>query len=340
MKIKVFSVPQRPRGRFWVCCLFTFHSALGFANPLRVVEFDKNILIDLPGLQSAKIAFIDLSTRSSGPKITITNLAGDLVQSFTIPSDRYSPAWTNWGPGISFDPKNGNLWFLSPQVGLTEFQQTGAMLRTIDFRKASHQIQITPDDSFVMPYSWDEAVDAQVSEIDTNGRIIFQWRAADFLSDFIHSNSIAHSQPQSYTATTSAVKTKDGNFYISMSQKDLIVKVDKFGKVLWHQKVAIRPHTLVVHGERLIGYSARFPNRIVLFNDICSCFKEVVINESLGANTQTRSLSLQYLGKGYWFTSGVTGLYILNDDGRVFWRLEHNQLKGRPIGFHSSVIFE
>ena len=324
----------------FVFCFFTFYSTLGLTNPLRVVEFHKSILIDLPTLESAKIAFIDLSARSSGPKITITNLAGDLIQSFTIPSHRYSAAWTNWGPGISFDPKSKSFWFLSPQIGLTEFNETGTTLRTIDFPKASHQIQITSNDSFVMPYSWDETEDAQVSEIDVNGQILFQWRAVGFLSKFPHTNSVAHSQPPSYTATTSAIKTREGDFYISMSQKDLIVKVNRNGNVLWHQKVSVRPHTLVVNEENLIGYSARFPNRIILFNDACRCFKEVLIRESLGANVQTRSLSLQYLGKGYWFTSGVTGLYILNDDGKVFWKLEHEQLKGRPIGFHSAVIFD
>jgi hypothetical protein len=78
----------------------------------------------------------------------------------------------------------------------------------------------------------------------------------------------------------------------------------------------------------------------MLMNADCRCFKKVVVNEAMPGKSSTRSLSLQYLGKGLWFTSGVTGLYILNDEGKIFWKLEHEGLRGRPIGFHAAVIYD
>lgn len=324
-----------------LACLFglSFIYSIALANPLKVTEFDKGLLTALPNLQNAKIAFIDLSVKKPGPKITITNLGGDLLESFSIPSGRYSPEWANWGPGISYDAKKQAIWFLSPQVGLTEFNLKGEALQKINFPHASHQVQITSEGSFVMPYSWDQEDDFQVSEIDANGMALFQWRGKDFVNKFAHANSVAHTQPPSYTATTSAVKTSAGNYYLSMSQKNLIIKLNKAGEVIWRQDVATRPHTLVIKDDELIGYSARLPNRLVLRNDDCRCFKEVVIDEMIGGKTSTRSLSLQYLGKGLWFTSGVNALYILNDEGKIYWRLEHDGLRGRPIGFHAAVLF-
>jgi hypothetical protein len=313
--------------------------SIALANPLKVIEFDKGLLTELPNLQNAKIAFIDLSAKKPGPKITITNLEGELLESFSIPSDRYSPEWTNWGPGISYDINKQSIWFLSPQVGLTEFNLKGEALKKINFPKASHQVQITPEETWVMPYSWDTKEDAQVSEVDINGKVLFQWRGKDFVEKSAHANSVAPTQPRSYTATTSAVKTSAGNYYLSMSQKDLIIKINKDGEVLWQQEVSTRPHTLVVKGDTLVGYTARSPNRMILMNDDCRCFKEVTVDEMIGGKTRTRSLSLQYLGKGLWFTSGVSGLYILNDEGKIYWKLQHEGLQGRPIGFHSAVLF-
>jgi hypothetical protein len=318
---------------------FALPCSIALANPLKVIEFDKGLLAELPNLRNAKIAFIDLSAKKLGPKITITNLEGGLLESFSIPSDRYSPEWTNWGPGISYDVKKQAIWFLSPQVGLTEFNLKGEALQKINFPKASHQVQITPEETWVMPYSWDTKEDAQVSEVDINGKVLFQWRGKDFVEKSAHANSVAHTQPLSYTATTSAVKTSAGNYYLSMSQKDLIIKINKDGEVLWQQEVSTRPHTLVVKDDGLIGYSARSPNRLILMNDDCRCFKEVIVDEMVGGKTRTRSLSLQYLGNGLWFTSGVTALYILNDEGKIYWKLEHEGLRGRPIGFHAAVLF-
>lgn len=324
-----------------LACLLSsaFICSIALANPLKVIEFDNGLLTELPRLENAKIVFIDLSAKNLGPKITITNLGGDLLESFSIPSDRYSPEWTNWGPGISYDVKKQALWYLSPQVGLTEFNLKGEALQKINFPNASHQIQITSEDTFVMPYSWDKEDDFQVSELDASGRVLFQWRGKDFVKKSAHANSVAPTQPLSYTATTSAVKTSAGNYYLSMAQKNLIIKLNKAGEVIWRQDVATRPHTLVVKDDELIGYSARLPNRLVLMNDDCHCFKEVVINESISGKAPTRSLSLQYLGKGLWFTSGVTALYILNDEGKIYWKLEHDGLRGRPIGFHAAVLF-
>ena len=322
-------------------CLLSpaFICSIALANPLKVIEFEKGLLTELPELQNAKIAFIDLSARNLGPKITITNLGGDLLESFSIPSDRYSPEWTNWGPGITYDVKKQAIWYLSPQVGLTGFNLKGEVLQKINFPKASHQIQITSEGTFVMPYSWDREDDFQISELDANGRVLFQWKGKDFVNKSAHANSVAHTQPSSYTATTSAAKTGVGNYYISMSQKNLIIKLNKAGEVIWRQDVSIRPHTLVVKDDELIGYSARLPNRLVLMNDDCHCFKEVVVDEMIGGKTPTRSLSLQYLGRGLWFTSGVAALYILNDKGKIYWKLEHDGLRGRPIGFHAAVLF-
>lgn len=319
--------------------ILAFPCSMAFANPLRIITFDKVLLTELPNLQNAKIAFIDLSAKSFGSKITITNLEGSLLESFSIPSDRYSPEWANWGPGISYDIKKQTLWFLSPQVGLTEFNLKGEVLKKINFSNASHQIQITSEGTFVLPYSWDKEDDFQVSELDMNGKALFQWKAKHFVEKFAYANSVAPTQPSSYTATTSAVKTNAGNYYLSMAQKNLIIKINKDGEVIWRQDVSIRPHTLAVKDDSLIGYSARAPNRLVLMNDDCHCFKEVVIDEPIGGKAPTRSLSLQYLGKRLWFTSGVTGLYILNDEGKIYWKLEHDGLRGRPIGFHAAVLF-
>lgn len=307
---------------------------------IKTTILDEALFRSDEAIQRKRIAFIDLSARHSAPQILVVNIKGDILSRISIPELRFSPNWTQWGPGIAFDKKKQTIWYLAPKVGLTEFDLTGNVLRTLDFDKASHQIQRTDDGGFVMPYSWDEQTDSQVVELDTNGSVIWSWRASEYLKTNRTSISIAPGQPKSFTATTSAIKTSQGSFFLSLAQRDLILKINADGEVIWSQTVSTRPHTLVVDGDELIGYSARNPNRVVLKNKECKCFRETVIEEVLPGQTKTRSLSLQHIASDIWFTSGVNKLYLITDQGKILWHLTHDELRGRPIGFHSAVMFD
>jgi hypothetical protein len=287
-----------------------------------------------------RIAFIDLSASQSTPQIVVVNLNGEVLSRFSIPQSRFLPNWIHWGPGITFDKKRQTIWYLAPKVGLTEFDLAGNVIQTLNFAKASHQIQRTDGGGFVLPYSWDEQTDSQVVELDPHGTVLWSWRASEYLKSNPTSISVAPAQPASFTATTSAIKTSQGNFFLSLSQRNLILKVNSNGEVIWSQTVSIRPHTLVVDGDDLIGYSARNPNRVVLKNKDCECFREIVIEEILPGQARTRTLSLQYIASDIWFTSGVDKLYLISDQGKILWQLTHDGLKGRPTGFHSAVIFD
>lgn len=308
---------------------------------MRLVKFDKALFEHFPNLQAAEVAFIDLSRPDLAPKITIAGIDGALRRSFPIPEGRYAPGWVHWGPGITYDAAQRSIWYLAPLVGLTEFDLDGRVKSEIAFPKASHQIQILPGGSMVLPYSWDAPQDAQLSVIDRSGRVILQWRAKDYVDANTTSRSPAPNQPRSFTATTSAVRTDTGNFFVALAERNMIVKLDSGGQVVWKRDVSIRPHTLVVQGEELLGFSARNPNRLILRNESCRCEKEVLLVEGRSQlDDRTRTLSLQNLGKSMWFTSGVTGLYILNDEGQIFWHLSHDQLTDRPRGFHAAVLIE
>jgi len=312
----------------------------GLSQPIQVSILDEPLFKKNEVISNKKIAFIDLSELQLGPHIVVVDLKGQILSRFPIPRLRFDSEWINWGPGITFDKTRQTIWYLAPKVGLTEFDLAGNITQTITLSKASHQIQRTDSGGFVLPYSWDEKKDNQLTELDANGTVIFSWSAEQYLNDNPTSLSIAPTQPNSFTATTSAVKTNKGNFFLSLSQRNLILKINSNGNVVWSQTVSIRPHTLVVDGDELIGYSARNPNRVVLKNKKCDCFKEIVLEEKLTGKTRTRTLSLQHLGSDIWFTSGVDRLYLITDQGKVIWQLTHDGLKGRPTGFHSAVIFD
>ena len=310
------------------------------AQPISVTILDDALFKTTENIANKKIAFIDLSESQLNPHIVVVDIKGQILSRFPIPRFRFDSEWTHWGPGITFDKTRQSVWYLAPKVGLTEFDLAGNITQTINFTKASHQIQRTEIGGFVLPYSWDEQKDNQLSELDANGAEIFSWSAEHYLNKNPTSLSIAPTQPNSFTATTSAVKTNQGNFFLSLSQRNLILKINSSGDVVWSQIVSVRPHTLVVDGDELIGYSARNPNRVVLKNKKCDCFNEVVLEEKLTGKTRTRTLSSQYLGSDLWFTSGVDRLYLITQQGKIIWQLTHDKLKGRPTGFHSAVMFD
>ena len=320
--------------------IFSLCPLVCLSQELSVSILDEVRFSNASFLVNKKLAFVDLSDLKVGPQIVVVNIKGKVLSKFPIPPSRFSVDWIHWGPGISFDSKRRSIWYLAPKVGLTEFDLDGNMKGFIDYPNASHQIFHTNEGGFVLPFSWDSEQDYQLSELDANGNLLFGWRAAGYVNSHEFSVSIAHRQPKSFTATTSAVKTSKGNYFLSLSQMNRILKISQQGKLLDVINVSIRPHTLVVEDDELIAYSARDPNRIVLKSKTCDCFKEIVLEESLPGKARTRSLSLQSLGSGIWFASGVDRLYIVDELGKVIWLLKHENLKGRPNGFHSAVVFE
>lgn len=115
MKIKFIKICFLLSGVFY----YTLSNGESVAtNPLRIIEYNKIYLKPLINVDNTKIAFIDLSELREKPKITITNLNGDMISSFPIPTDRYSKSWVRWGPGISYNEKRGRCYTSRPKSGL------------------------------------------------------------------------------------------------------------------------------------------------------------------------------------------------------------------------------
>ena len=133
----------------------------GLSQPIQVSILDEPLFKKTEVISNKKIAFIDLSELQLGPHIVVVDLKGQILSRFPIPRLRFDSEWINWGPGITFDKTRQTIWYLAPKVGLTEFDLAGNISQTINFSKASHQIQRTDSGGFVLPYSWDERKDNQ-----------------------------------------------------------------------------------------------------------------------------------------------------------------------------------
>lgn len=313
-------------------------SGMALASPISVSEDAGRLAALLPDRDRIRIAFIDLSELHR-PRVTVVALSGEVKSALDLPPSAYDPDWTHWGPGIQYDRQAHGVWVLFPHVGYTGFTLDGRALGHVPYRAASHQIQILDNGHFVSPYSWDRAEDAQVAEIARDGRLVWAWHARDFIEKLDTPQSPAAGQPPSYTATVSAVKTPAGHYWAALAQRNVIVRIDGDGRVVERHNVRDRPHTLVVDGEALVGYTLRDPNRVVVRNEACGCFREHALPEALPGGRRTRSLSLQKVAPRLWFVSGVTGLYLMTDAGDVVWRMRHAALNGRPQGFHAAMLF-
>ena len=91
---------------------------------IKTTILDEALFRSDEAIQRKRIAFIDLSARHSAPQILVVNIKGDILSRISIPELRFSPNWTQWGPGIAFDKKKQTIWYLAPKVGLTEFDLT------------------------------------------------------------------------------------------------------------------------------------------------------------------------------------------------------------------------
>jgi len=94
----------------------------------------------------------------------------------------------------------------------------------------------------------------------------------------------------------------------------------------------------------LIGFSARKPNRVHLWDATCGCYKIINIEDldaydRKGRSGWARTLSLQLLPNGNWFVSGITSLREITPEGEELWRVSI-QPKPQWSGFHKVIRYQ
>lgn len=267
------------------------------------------------------------------PRIVEVDMAGKIVWEYVLPDEL--KRYTN--PGFDVEKlSNDNVLFVAPLKGVFEIDRKGNIVWAYRNRKVSHDADRLPNGNTLVVFGGrDQKTDAQIKEVNPDGKIVWSWYAKDhfdkppyneiYLDGWTHANSVT--------------RMSNGHTLVSLRNFNLVAELDKKGNVVrmvsmegigkhphepeiqsngnilvclrdkpWDKVVEIEPDTGKIiwefqpRGLKLTRDSDRLPNGNILIVDRTHIYeitpaKEVVWRLTLGAVSGEKSNLKKFLYK-------------------------------------------
>jgi hypothetical protein len=168
----------------------------------------------------------------SRPRIIEVNMLGEIVWQYLVPENLIQNIQPQGGmnPGfaVALLP-NDNILFVSPLKGVYEINRGGDVVWSYETLKITHDAVRLPNGNTIFVFGGgDQKDDAQVTEVNPKGEIVWQWYAKDYF-DKPPYNSISN---EGWTHTNAVLRLPNGNTLISPRNFNFVVEVDPQGEVV------------------------------------------------------------------------------------------------------------
>jgi hypothetical protein len=159
------------------------------------------------------------------PRIIEVSMTGEILWEYKIP-DEYAGFAAGGIEAQSLD--NGNILALFPTEGIFEITRGGDIVWSYLQAKVSHDADRLSNGNVIHVFGHDDQIaDAQVTEIDEDGNIVWQWYAKDYYLD-----RFGEVYNQGWTHTNAVQRLENSNTLISLRNFYLTTIVDQGGSIV------------------------------------------------------------------------------------------------------------
>ena len=160
------------------------------------------------------------------PRIIEVNMLGEIIWEYQVPQNLKE--YTN--PGFDVELlSNDNILFVLPRNGVYEIDRDGNIVWSYLTEKISHDADRLPNGNTIFVFGAnDQKSDAQVTEVNPEGEIVWAWYAKDYFDKSPYKDI----SNQGWTHTNAVTRQTNGNTLISPRNFDLMVEVDPQGAVV------------------------------------------------------------------------------------------------------------
>ncbi|MBN1871592.1 MAG: aryl-sulfate sulfotransferase [Candidatus Omnitrophica bacterium] len=154
------------------------------------------------------------------------DMKGDIVWEYVLPANlrRY----TNPGFDAELLPNN-NVLIVLPKKGVCEINRSGDMVWSHWDSKISHDADRLPNGNTIYVFGDDDRIDdAQVKEVDPQGKIVWRWYAKNHFSTAEYQNIYS----QGWTHINAVTRLANGNTLVSLRNFNCLAEVDPRGDVV------------------------------------------------------------------------------------------------------------
>lgn len=210
-------------------------------------------------------AFID-TTSPSFPRIVEIDMEGNLVWDYLIKPEIFGgaavPESAVKGMDLEWIPRSDSFLFVVVGAGVFEVNRQKQIVWKYLTKHVSHDADRLPNGNTIMVWGWDDKNEPQVTEVDPNGRIVWQWFAKDHLKRDPPTRKGRESAP-SYTHANAVTRMRNGHTLISLRNFNVAVQVDGSGEIVWRLPRVNLVHDPQILPNRNIVLSTRNPHRTV-----------------------------------------------------------------------------
>ncbi len=160
------------------------------------------------------------------PRIIEVNMLGEILWQYLVPPSLKQ--FTN--PGFDVEPlPDSNVLFVLPRNGIYEVNRKGEVVWSYQNSKVSHDADRLPNGNTLVAFgAMDQAADAQVKEINPDGRIVWEWYARDHFYKPPYKDIF----DEGWTHTNAVSRLPNGNTLISLRNFNFVIEVDPEGEVV------------------------------------------------------------------------------------------------------------
>ena len=160
------------------------------------------------------------------PRIIEVNMLGEIIWEYVVPENLRQ--YTN--PGFDVELlSNNNILFVLPGYGVYEIDRDGDVVWSYLTKKVSHDADRLPNGNTIFVFGADDQKDdAQVTEVNPEGEIVWTWYARDHFNESPYKDIYN----QGWIHTNAVTRLTNGNTLISLRNFSSVVEVDPQGSVI------------------------------------------------------------------------------------------------------------
>jgi len=199
------------------------------------------------------------------PRIVEIDMQARPVWEYEIPAEIAGGGRPERAADVEWVPATDTFLFVMPYKGIYEVNRAKKIVWQHETPKVSHDADRLPSGNTLYTWGWDAKDDAQVTEIDPKGKIVWQWFAAKHVQNTWrrHRRSI---EEDGYCHVNGALRLPSGHTIISLRNFSMLVEVNPAGEIVWqarHMRYVHSPDPLP-NGNILLSMHA--PQKMVQIN--------------------------------------------------------------------------
>lgn len=262
-------------------------------------------------VQAGHLAFVD----ASQGKLIETDLTGKITWEFSIPMSMLGSGRLSAGTDVEWLPKSDHFLLAIAGAGVFEINRQGQTTWKYLTTFADHDADRLDNGNTLFVNGWDADSDPVMTEVDSDGKVVFHLFARDLELNSTDRHSVANER-YSNTHANAVQKLGPGEYLLSLRNFNQFVKI-KDGKVTGRVKNARNVHDPLPYGNGFLFAAHLAEDKSALVRQIGPGQREPFFKPDDGTWTPLRTVEL--LQNGNILITGGREIGQLDKDGDLVW---------------------